>query len=116
MSLQGVWGFAYEFGGVKPVHIGVSAVPLTNDAGLFPVRKFDERIWFTGRLAAAIGIRRDPDAVDHTVLTMLRQRVDGMLGGYEDQNHHDTLRHDPVFQQRSRSSRRPSSRSDCFNR
>ena len=98
MSLQGVWGFAYEFGGLKPVQIEVSEAPLTSDAGLLPVRQFDERIGFTGRLAAAIGDRRDPNTVDHTVRTMLRQRVYGMLAGYEDQNDHDTLRHDPVFQ------------------
>ena len=74
MSLQGVRGFAYEFGGLKPVQIEVSEAPLTSDAGLLPVRQFDERIGFTERLAAAIGDRRDPNAVDHTVLTMLRQR------------------------------------------
>ena len=93
-----MWGFAHLFGGLKPVQIEVSAAPLTSDAGLLPVRQFDGRIGITGRLAAAIGDRRDPNAVDHTVLTIVRQRVDGMLAGYEDQNDHDTLRHDPVFQ------------------
>jgi hypothetical protein len=28
---------------------------------------------------------------------MVRSRVYGILAGYEDQNDHDTLRHDPVF-------------------
>ena len=91
-------GFACEFWGLKPVQIGVSAPPLSSEAGLLPVWQFDERIGFTGRLAAAIGDRLDPNAVDHTVRTTLRQRVYGMLAGYEDQNDYDTLRHDPVFQ------------------
>ncbi len=93
-----MWGFAYEFGGLKPVQIEVSVAPLSSDAGLLPVRQFDERIGFTGRLAAAIGDRRDPNAVEDTVLMTLRQRVYGMLAGYEDQNDHDTLRHNMVFQ------------------
>ena len=90
-----MWGFADEFGGLKPVRIEVSAAPLTSDAGLLPVRQFDERIGFTGRLAAAMGDRRDPNAVDHTVRTLLRQRVYGMLAGYVDQNDHDTRRPTP---------------------
>ena len=98
-ELTGCMGICLRvWGGVKPVQIEVSAAPLTSDAGLLPVRQFDERIGFTGRLAAAMGDRRDPNAVDHMVRTMLRQRVYGMLAGYEDQNDHDTLRHDPVFQ------------------
>lgn len=68
------WGLPTSLGGLKPVQIEVSAAPLSSDAGLLPVRQFDERIGFTGRLAAAIGDRRDANTVDHTVLTMLRQR------------------------------------------
>lgn len=98
MSLQSVSGLSFEFGGLKPVELELSEAPLTSDAGLLPVRQFDERRRFTEQLAAAIGDRREPGAVNHSVLTMLRQRVYGMLGGYEDQNDHDTLRHDPVFQ------------------
>src|SRR5205814_3199126 len=33
----------------------------------------------------------------HSLLSMLRQRVFGILAGYEDCNDHDTLRDDPVF-------------------
>jgi Transposase DDE domain group 1 len=33
----------------------------------------------------------------HTLLEMVRQRVFGILAGYEDQNDHDTLRSDGVF-------------------
>ena len=66
---------------MKPVQIEVSAAPLTGDAGLLAVRQFDERIGFTGRLAAGIGDRRDPNAVKYSVLMMLRQRDYGMLGG-----------------------------------
>ena len=76
----------------------MSAAPLSSEAGLLPVRQFDERIGFTGRLAEAIGNRLDLNAVDHTVRSTLRQRVYAMLAGYENQNDYDTLRHDPDFQ------------------
>ena len=34
---------------------------------------------------------------DHSLLSMLRQRLFGILAGYEDCNDHDTLRDDPIF-------------------
>src|SRR5262249_45815162 len=33
----------------------------------------------------------------HSFTEMVRMRIFGILAGYEDQNDHDTLRHDPVF-------------------
>jgi hypothetical protein len=39
-----------------------------------------------------------PDLTEHTFLEMVRSRVYGILAGYEDQNDHDTLRADPVFE------------------
>ena len=42
MSLQSVSGLSFEFGGLRPVEIEVSDAPLTTDAGLLPVRQFDE--------------------------------------------------------------------------
>jgi hypothetical protein len=38
-----------------------------------------------------------PELCDHTFLGMVRARVFGILAGYEDQNDHDALRHDPIF-------------------
>jgi len=80
----------------KPVVVENSAWRLSSDAGLLVVREFDERIGLTQRLAAVLDDhRQDPT---HSMLAMVRQRVYGILAGYEDQNDHDTLRHDPVFQ------------------
>ena len=98
MSLQSVSGLSFEFGGLRSIEIEVSDSPLTSDAGLLPVRQFDECLGFTERFADALVDERDPDGVRHSWLSMVRQRVYGMLAGYEDQNDHDTLRHDPVFQ------------------
>lgn len=70
---------------------------LTSDAGLIPVRQFDDRWRYTERMAACLegcDARSDPE---HTVGQMLRQRLYGILAGYEDCNDHDDLRDDPVF-------------------
>ena len=70
---------------------------LSSDAGLLPVRQFDQRVGLTRAFADALGDPRDPGLTEHTFLEMVRSRVDGILAGYADQNDHDTLRHDPVF-------------------
>ncbi len=72
-----------------------SAGLLTSDAGLLAVRQFDERVGWTRRFAACITDGRSDAA--HSVLSMVRQRVYGIIAGYEDCNDHDTLRDDPVF-------------------
>jgi hypothetical protein len=72
-----------------------AAGELTSDAGLLAVRQFDERVGWTARFAACLEDRRDDP--EHTLLSMIRQRVYGVIAGYEDCNDHDTLRDDPVF-------------------
>ena len=68
---------------------------ISSDAGLLPLRQFDERCRYTQRMAECL---HDPNpARGQSLISMLRQRVFGILAGYEDCNDHDTLRDDPVF-------------------
>jgi Transposase DDE domain group 1 len=97
MSLQSVPRLSLDFFPSRPVEIEVSPAPLTSDAGLLPIRQFDERIRLTTQFAAALLDRRDPTFTHHSLLSMVRQRIFGILADYEDQNDHDTLRSDPVF-------------------
>src|SRR5512132_4052064 len=97
MSLQPAPRLSLDFFPSRPIEIEVSPAPLSSDAGLLPIRQFDEHIRLTEQFAAAIEDRRHPDFTAHSVLTMVRQRVFGILADYEDQNDHDTLRSDPVF-------------------
>jgi hypothetical protein len=90
------WPQCLDFFGM-PVIIEPSAGQLTGDAGLLPIREFDERIGLTRALTDALDDSRDPDLTEHSFLEMVRARVYGILAGYADQNDHDTLRHDPVF-------------------
>src|SRR5512143_1140576 len=97
MSLQSVPLLSFDFFPSRPVEIEVSPAPLSSDAGLLPVRQFDQRIRLTEQFAAALDHRRDPTLTQQLLLSMVRQRIFGILADYEDQNDHDTLQSDPVF-------------------
>lgn len=96
MSLQGVLPFVLDFLPQKRIEVEVSQAQLTGDAGLLPIRQFDEAIGLTERFAEAIEDHRSGDVL-HSQLAMTRQRIYGILADYEDQNDHDTLRSDPAF-------------------
>ena len=59
------------------------------------------RLRFTAAVSAAVSAairdERDPAFTEHSVLSMVRQRMYGILADYEDQNDHTQLRTDPVF-------------------
>jgi hypothetical protein len=97
MSLPSVPLLSFDFFPSRPVQIEISPAPLTSDAGLLPIRQWDDRIRLTEQFAAALEDRRDPKFVAQSLLSMVRQRIYGILADYEDQNDHDTLRSDPVF-------------------
>jgi hypothetical protein len=94
---QTVWQRTLGFVGSKPVIIETSNAQLTSDAGLLPIREFDESLGFTRQFADALEDTRDARYTTHSFLEMTRSRVFGILADYEDQNDHDALRHDPVF-------------------
>src|SRR5262250_1088410 len=96
MSIPSAWPQVLDFFGT-PLVVEPSPGQLSGDAGLLPVRQFDERVGLTQSFAEALDDPRDPDLTEHTFLEMVRSRVYGILAGYEDQNDHDTLRSDPVF-------------------
>lgn len=95
MSSQGVGQLSFDFLPHRPVVVQRHEGRLSSDAGLLPLRQFDRRWNYTSRLCACLhDPRPDPS---HSPLSMLRQRLFGILAGYEDCNDHDTLRDDPVF-------------------
>jgi len=86
---------SFDFIPGRSVVLRPAAGELTSDAGLLAVRQFDERVGWTARFAACLTDDRDDPT--HSLLSMIRQRVYGIIAGYEDCNDHDTLRDDPVF-------------------
>jgi Transposase DDE domain group 1 len=97
MSVQSAPQISFDFLPSRPVEIEVSSAPLTTDAGLLPIRQFDQQIGLTEQFAAALCDPRDPLLTQQPLLIMVRQRIYGILADYEDQNDHDTLRTDPAF-------------------
>ncbi|HZZ22886.1 MAG TPA: IS1380 family transposase [Roseiarcus sp.] len=70
---------------------------LTSDAGGLLLGAADQRLDLVRRLAGCFRDARDPRFVEHSVATLIGQRVFGIALGYEDLNDHDELRHDPLM-------------------
>ena len=97
MSIQAAWQGTFSFFEKLPIVVEPSRAQLSSDAGLLPVREFDERIGLTQQFAKALQDPRTREMIDHPFQEMARARIYGIIAGYEDQNDHDTLRDDPVF-------------------
>ena len=96
MSIQPAWQQTFAFFEL-PVVIEPSQAILSSDAGLLPLRQFDQHIGLTQAFIDALDDPRDADLIEHTFREMVHSRIYGILADYEDQNDHDTLRTDPVF-------------------
>ena len=70
---------------------------VTSDAGALLLSRTDRAIGLVGRFAACFRDARSAEFVEHSVSSMVMQRVFGIALGYEDLLDHDTLRHDPVL-------------------
>jgi hypothetical protein len=70
---------------------------LTSDAGGLLLGAADRRLRLVRRLAGCFRDARDPRFVEHSVATLIGQRIFGIALGYEDLNDHDELRHDPLM-------------------
>jgi hypothetical protein len=58
-----------------PLVIEPSPGQLSSDAGLLPIRQFDQRIGLTGATTPALDDLRDFDLTEHAFLGMLGSRV-----------------------------------------
>ena len=70
---------------------------VSSDAGALLLKRTDEAIDLIDHLAECFVDYRDAGVIEHSVRTLVAQRVFGIALGYEDLNDHETLRHDPVF-------------------
>ena len=74
MSIPAAWPQCLNFLGM-PLVIEPSPSQLTSDAGLLPLRQFDQRIGLTRAVADALNDLRNPDRTKHRFLEMVRARV-----------------------------------------
>jgi hypothetical protein len=89
--------FAFEGFEKRAVVASFDGGAITSDAGALLLRETDRILGMSERVAGCFTDHRDQTRVDHTVQTMVAQRIHGIALGYEDLNDHDDLRHDPVL-------------------
>jgi len=70
---------------------------ITSNAGALLLRETDRRTGLSRQVSACFKDGRRQDRVEHSVETLVAQRIHGIALGYEDLNDHDDLRHDPVL-------------------
>lgn len=71
---------------------------ITSDAGLLLLREVDRRLQLSTTLAKRLVDGRQPGKVQHSLKTMLQQRLFAIAAGYEDLNDHERLRSDLSLQ------------------
>lgn len=81
----------------RPVVAAFDGGALTSDAGGLLLGAADRSLDLVRRLSGCFRDARNPRFIEHSVATLIGQRVFGIALGYEDLNDHDELRHDPVM-------------------
>ena len=70
---------------------------MTSNAGALLLGSVDKAIRLVERAASCFVDRRDPRLIEHSVTTLVGQRIFGLALGHEDLVDHDALRHDPLL-------------------
>lgn len=70
---------------------------ITSDGGGLLLGAADRAIRMVDRLASCFVDRRSQAHVEHSVATLVGQRIFAIALGYEDLSDHETLRHDPLM-------------------
>ena len=70
---------------------------ISSDSGGLLLREVEQRTHILKRLAGCFTDHRDAELIEHSLESLIKQRVMGLALGYEDLNDHDTLRHDPLL-------------------
>jgi hypothetical protein len=70
---------------------------ISSDGGGVLLREVEHRTHILKRLSECFTDYRDPDRIEHSVESLVKQRVMGIALGYEDLNDHDALRYDVLL-------------------
>ena len=90
-----LFGFAPVAG--RAVVAGFDGGKMTSDAGALLLGATDRAVRLVDRFAECFADSRAPELIEHTVRTLVGQRVFALALGYEDVVDHDELRHDPAL-------------------
>jgi hypothetical protein len=87
----------YDFYSQRALVVQFSDLELSSDAGILLARQAEEKVLFCRGLAQCIQEWRDPNKITHSLEQLVSQRVYQLVGGYEDANDSNVLRHDPIY-------------------
>jgi len=81
----------------RSVQADFSGGHLSSDGGALLLRQIDQGLGITRHLAACFTDVRNQVFVEHSVHSLIAQRIHGLVLGYEDLNDHQLLRLDPLL-------------------
>ena len=70
---------------------------ISSDAGAVLLGATDKAVRLVGRFATCFRDGRNAGLIEHTMATLIGQRLFAIALGHEDLNDHDALRHDPIM-------------------
>jgi hypothetical protein len=88
---------SFNFYQKRPLVVQFSKLDLSSDVGVLLARQADEQLQICQGLAECMEEWRDENKVIHPLPQLVSQRVYQIVGGYEDANDSDSLRHDPIY-------------------
>ena len=89
--------FEFQGFGSRRVVAAFDGGLISSDAGALLLRETDRAVDLIGRVAGCFQDGRAGERIEHSVRTLVGQRIVGLALGYGDINDHDELRHDPVL-------------------
>jgi len=81
----------------KTVDVRFSAQQTSHDGGLLLLREVEQQTGLIGRLADCLNDTRHQGYVQHSVKSMLSQRIFQIAAGYEDANDCDSMKNDGIL-------------------
>lgn len=89
--------FDFQDLGQRKLQADFSGGHLSNEGGLLLIGQLDQRLGITDQLVRCFADHRDQRYVEHSLPELLRQRIYGLIAGFEDLNDHEVLRRDPLI-------------------
>jgi hypothetical protein len=84
--------------GRRVVEAAVDGGDIVSDGGVLLLKQLDERLGLSRAAALAFGDERRSASVQHSMHSLLAQRIYGLCLGWSDVCDHNVLRNDPVMQ------------------
>jgi hypothetical protein len=81
----------------KPVEVSFTGEKISSDGGLLLLKEIENNIGIVKAIAGCIKDERHQSYVQHSIYSMISQRVFQIAAGYEDTNDCDTLKDDAIL-------------------